>query len=103
MFKLQPSPTFKAPVSFGTAEGEAKITMVFKHKGKKELSAFIDGLSAEGGTDLSALMDILQGWEGVDGEFSKENLETLLDNYPAASRAIFDTYLPALLEGRVKN
>lgn len=110
MLVLQPKPTFKAVVSFPIPGGvEGKLTVIFRHKGKKELKAFFEGLGAAEAsddavkTDADALMELIEGWEGVDEKFSKENLETLLDSYPTSALALYETYRQEMLEGRVKN
>jgi hypothetical protein len=105
MFKLQPNPTFKAEVAIPTVEGEGKITFEFKHKGRKALKEYIDSLG-EGENareDADALGELIAGWSGVDETYSPDALATLLDAYPVASRAIFEAYNRALLEGRSKN
>lgn len=105
MFKLQPKPTFKCQVSIPSPDGEGKLTVVFKHKGKKDLQEFFKSLT-EGDNlreDADALMDLMDSWEGVDAEFSRDNLETLLDNYPGAAAAFMTAYSKALNEGRTKN
>lgn len=108
MFKLQPKPTFTATVSFPTVEGPAEITFVFRHKGRKAIKAFFDEIgeksqSDTGVNDAAIIAELVADWKGVDGEFNKENLELLLDNFPSATKAILDAYLPALIEGREKN
>lgn len=105
MFVLQPQPTFQAQVTIPTPAGEGTITFQFKHKGRKALKAFFDSLG-EGDTarpDNEALLELVDGWTGVDEKFSPETLDTLLDNYPAAARAIFEAYNKGLFEGRQKN
>ena len=102
MFKLQPNPTFKADVTFAVPGGdEGKIKLIFKHKGRKALAEFVKSLTEEGSTrtDLDGLLEIIVGWDGVQEPFSKEALETLLDNYPSAAKAIYDVYFPAVSEG----
>jgi hypothetical protein len=114
MFVLQPKPTFKQPVTIQTTDGDATVTFVFKHKGRKALAVFFDSLgggeTGETGetartarTDLDALQELVEGWEGVDTPFDAAALDTLLDNYPTAARAIFDGYNKGLFEGRQKN
>ena len=105
MFVLQPKPTFKAEVSIPTVEGEGKITFIFKHKGRKALKEFFDMLTSESAErdDVDSLIELVDGWSGVDEKFSKEALATLLDNYPGSAMAIFSAYNGALLEGRQKN
>lgn len=108
MFVLQPKPTFKADVTIPSPDGEGKIKFEFKHKGRKALAEFLQSLAAkegenEGRSDADALSEIVADWSGVDTKFSLEALEQLLDAYPTAAKAIFDAYLPAMMEGRVKN
>ena len=105
MFVLQPKPTFKQPVAIPTTDGDATVTFVFKHKGRKALKAFFDSLGdgETARTDLDALQELVEGWEGVDVPFDAAALDTLLDNYPSAARAIFEGYNKGLFEGRQKN
>lgn len=106
MFVLQPKPTFKAEVLIATpGGGEGKVKFEFKHMGRKALKAFFESLGS-GDTarqDSDALLDLVAGWEGVDEKFSAEALDTLLDNYPAAAKSIFEAYNRGLYEGKVKN
>lgn len=106
MFVLQPKPTFKAEVLIPIpGGGEGKIKFEFRHKGRKALRDFIESLSKDGEArdDVDAILELVEGWDGVSEKFSKEALETLVDAYPGAARAIFDAYHSALLEGRAKN
>ena len=108
MFVLQPKPTFKAEVTIPTPTGEGKIKIEFKHKGRKALTEFLQSLPGQEGQkepreDVDALSEIIADWSGVDTKYSIEALEQLLDGYPTAAKAIFDAYLPALMDGRVKN
>ena len=106
MFKLQPNPTFKCPVSIPVPGGKSgAITVLFNHKGRKALQEFFGNLGAEGEsrTDVEMLSELISGWEGVDEKFSEEALETLLDAYPGAAMALFETYRAEVLEARVKN
>ena len=107
MFKLQPKPTFKVEVLIPVPGGDSgKLTFEFKHKGRKDLQAYYEGLSegaSSGRTDADALCELIAGWEGIDAEFSEDNLGTLLDNYPGAAAALFEAYRLGLTEGRRKN
>ena len=106
MFALQPKPTFEADVTITTpGGGEGKVTFQFKHLGRKALKSFYESLGEgeEARKDHEALMDLIAGWKGVDTPFSAEALETLLDNYPSASMALFDAYNKALFEAKQKN
>lgn len=106
MFALQPKPTFEAEVLIPVPGGEqAKITVIFKHKGKKALATYFESLTQEGTerTDTDALDELIDGWKGVSDKYSKENLELMLDAYPGAAAALFEGYRIALTEGRRKN
>lgn len=105
MFKLQPNPTFKKDVTIQSPNGDGVIEFEFKHKGRKALKAFFDSLG-EGETarpDAEALLDLVAGWGGADGEFSPAALEQLLDDYPTAAKSIFEAYNEGLFEGKAKN
>lgn len=107
MFALQPKPTFKADVTIPSPNGEGKIKIEFKHMGKKALTEFIENLQPPEGEvprpDADVLFEIIADWSGVDAKFSHETLAQLVDNYPSSAKAIFDAYLPAVMDGRVKN
>lgn len=105
MFQLQPKPTFKTDVTIPTFDGEAKVTFVFNHKGRKELKAFFEKLTAgdEPMQDVDAITELVADWVGVDQKYNRENLDLLLDNYPGAAGAIFAAYNKAVVEGRAKN
>lgn len=106
MFALQPKPTFEADVFIPVPGGEkAKVTVIFKHKGKKALAAYFDSLTSADSerSDADALDELIDGWKGVDEKYSKEKLELMLDNYPGSAAALFEAYRVALVEGRRKN
>ncbi|VYU55938.1 hypothetical protein [Metakosakonia massiliensis] len=99
-FLLQPKPTFKADVTIPRAgEEDGKLTFTFRHKPIKELAALE---TMEGKTAVDFLHEITEGWALTD-EFSRDNLEILLDNYPGAMKAIVSTYYRELTGNREKN
>lgn len=104
-FTLQPKPTFTGEVTIPTPTGDGKVTFEFKHMSRKALKAFSESLG-EGDTarpEIEVLLDLVGGWTGVDEKFSPENLDILIDNYPAAAPAIFEAYKRCLFEGKQKN
>lgn len=105
MFALQPKPTFKIDVTIPAATGGGTIKFEFNHKGRKALREFFEALTdAEANRDdAEVLCDLVAGWSGVDQPFTKENFETLLDNYPGAAAAIFAAYNTGIVEGKAKN
>ena len=106
MFKLQPNPTFKKTVSIPVPGEEAvAVTFIFKHMGRKAFKKFYESLTSTKSNreDADVLLEIVEGWEGVDGDFNKENLDLLLDNYFGSAMAILEAYQAALVEAREKN
>ena len=79
----------------------ASVDIEFKHLPRQDIRAYFDAL--ENQTDGEALQQIIVGWKGVDAPFSAENLQSLLDNYPAAAGELFDSFRRELLESRRKN
>ncbi|ELY4544122.1 hypothetical protein SNN69_002875 [Cronobacter sakazakii] len=99
-FTLQPKPTFKANVTIPRAGDEdGVLTFTFKHHSLDNLAQLE---KADEKTAADFLMDIVTGWALPD-EFSRENLEILLNNYPGALKAITETYYRELLGNREKN
>jgi hypothetical protein len=102
MLKLQPNPTFKCKVGI-PIPGEQKrhdITLTFKHMPRAQFEAF---QAADGEADVDTLMRIIAGWDGVDGDFSRENLLALTEAYPGASFAIGTAYANELHGRRLGN
>lgn len=105
MFTLNPNPTFKTDVTIPTTDGDGVIEIEFRHKGRKALKAYFDSLGEgdDARKDTDALSELIAGWGKIDAEYTPEALETLLDNYPTAAKAIFEAYNKGLFEGRQKN
>lgn len=106
--KLNPAPTFAAPVAVPVAGGAAvAIVMTFRHRTKDQLDAFIKGRADK--TDVESFTDMVVGWEGVIGDddapmpFTRENVERFLGNYIGAALATFQTYLDELVKARRGN
>lgn len=103
MLKIIPDPKFKADVAItvpGVDEPVA-VKMEFKYLGRKEYSAFFEGMKDK--PLLDALGELILGWDGFDAPYNAKNLETFLDAYPAAGLEIVSAYQRALFESRVKN
>ena len=103
MFKINPNPTFtaKVPLSVPGESKRATVDVEFKHLSRKAIQEFFQNL--EGKTDAESLGEIIVGWKGIDAPFSAQSLETLLDNYPAAGRELFEAFRVELMEARAKN
>lgn len=103
MLKLNLDPTFKSDVQI-TVPGAAKPVMVgfvFKYMTRDDFTAFIESQKKK--KLVETLADVILGWEGFDAEFSKENLDTFFNNYPASPLEVWKKYNDDLFESRVKN
>lgn len=101
MFKLKAEPTFSAKVAFPVAGGKSvDVDLTFRHRTKSELDKWLG--SRKGADDVSSFMDMVQGW-GLDEEFSKENVEILLEHHIGVPRAVFQVYIDELTGQREKN
>lgn len=103
MFKIDPDPTFQAEVGL-TVPGQkeaAKVKLTFKYKTRSEAADFSDRLKDL--TFKDACSEIVTGWDGVDVDFSPENLEKLIDNYVPSGGEVIGAYFRELGESRAKN
>ncbi len=103
MFKLDPNPTFTAPVTgFKPGAGaDESIVVTFKYRGRKELETMVAETADK--TVLDLLLDVMTGWRDVPLDFTRENVEKLCDLYPAFPSAVLLTYKRELTEARRKN
>lgn len=103
MFRINPSPTFNAPVKIPVAGQSEPVTIgvEFRHMSRSRLTTFFD--ECAGQTDAQVLAQIVAGWSDVDRPYSPEALALLIDNYPGATRALFETFRAELLEAGRKN
>lgn len=103
MLKINPDPTFTADVDI-TVPGKnetAKLSLTFKYLSKTAVKDFWENNKDK--KDSDALTNIVVGWSGIDAEFTAENFDKFLDNYPAASFEILSSYQALLLESKAKN
>lgn len=100
IFKLQPDPNFKADVIIPRpGDSGGVLTFTFKHRPVKALAEF------EKMTDKTAsdfLVTIVSDWSLAE-PCTRENLDTLIDNYPGAMQAIMAVYYQELTGNREKN
>ena len=100
-FKLVADPTFKCKVLIpraGQEDGEIELT--FKHYIKDTLIELENELQNK--PEIDFVMKLVSGWN-LNEEFNKENMNILLNNYPAAIRAIMSSYYKEMLGQREKN
>lgn len=109
MFNLNPNPTFSAvtPITVPGVDQPAMLTIVWRHKGRADLKAWIDTLGKV--SDEQALLQVIADWEGVVDDnrlpvpFGRGALADLLDAYPASGGELCTSYLRALTESRLGN
>lgn len=114
--------SFKKSVSFPLLDGTTGIIEVsYKYRTRIEFGQFIDAmLDAAGnspssdkfsmadlmektaGANADYIMQVVDGWD-VDAEFTRESVQQLSDEVPAAVTAIMDAYRAAITEGRLGN
>ncbi len=116
--RIDPNPTFPAKVGL-TVPGQAapaELALVFRHKGKEALQAWMRGgqpgqgeAAAPPRSDADFLGEVVAGWSGVqdaagaDVPYTPEAFARLLEAYPAAAGEIYRAYLRELTESRLKN
>jgi len=105
VLKIKDRPTFTLEVGIPLPDGTSfhDITVSFRHKTKRELEEFVTGDAAKTRPDVDSIMEIVEGWSGLDGEFNRENVTELLQNYHGAARAIVAAYTTKLSAVRLKN
>lgn len=110
MIKINPNPQFTEEVEI-TVPGQKEtgtITLTFKYRSMKGFNEWTDSLKEDkkGGrkavTLLEAFEQFVLGWD-LPEEFTTENIEIFIDNYPASYSEIFSFYAKSLFESRVKN
>lgn len=102
MLKLQPNPTFKAPVSIGIpGEAPEKITVEFKYLTKTQVSDWY--ARCAGRDDVESLAEIIVGWEAVEVPYSRDALSKVLETYPGSARDFFRDFNKAVFEAARKN
>jgi hypothetical protein len=102
MFKLQPSPTFWAPVPIPVpGEGSKVIELEFSYRTRDEAKEFHEW--CKGKSDDEIVPKIVVGWRKVDVPFGVEHLIALLNNYPGAAESIGSVFWSELGVAKRKN
>ena len=118
---------FKRTVSFDMLDGtKGTIECIFKYRTRSEFGAFVDDMFDKSkdtekdsdeipkqlsmaelmektkDTNADYLLKVLDGWN-LDEELSRDTLQQLSDEVPAAVGAMMENYRSAILEGRLGN
>jgi hypothetical protein len=110
MFKIVANPTFESAVQLSRPDADAPITVqvTWRHKGTRELSAWLDAAGAAGG-DAEYLDQVIVSWgrvvdeDGKPVEYSRDALAVLLANFPSAGKELVQAYYRRLTDARGKN
>ena len=121
--------SFKRTVSFDMLDGtKGTIEAIYKYRTRTEFGAFVDEMFDKAkdtedqdeakelpkqlsmyefmektkDTNADYLLKVLDGWN-LDEELSRETLQQLSDEVPAAVGALMETYRVSILEGRLGN
>ena len=94
------------------ASQSARFEFRFKRIPRSRLNALQKAQESDSDLDIDTLerdtdyvLEIADGWKGVEGadgssvEFTRENVNTLLDNYPNAAGVIVAAFFEATLGG----
>jgi len=99
--KLVANPTFKAKVGIPTAGGDpVEVEFTFKHRTKAALDQWMKDMTGKGNAEY--ILGFVEAWE-LEDALTKENIETLLENYMGASQAIIDVYFDELYPAKLGN
>jgi hypothetical protein len=104
-FKLQPAPTFTAPVEIPVpGEGLSKVVFTFKYRDRDAMKEFLAKVSDADAkmTDEELIEEMCTGW-GLTDPFDRASIEMLVLNYIQATGAIFDKYIDEHTKARAKN
>ena len=94
-------PDFPLPVKFVLPNGvEATFAFTVKALTSSELNATLK--NAEKQTGAQFVKSLASGWE-LEDEFNDENINELVDRYPAVVGGLISNYTQALAGYRVKN
>lgn len=104
-FKLQPAPTFTAPVEIPVpGDGFSRVTFTFKYRDRDAMKAFLAkvGNPEEQMSDPELIEEMCSGWDLAD-PFNRESIDLLVLNYIGATGAIFDKYIDEHTKAKAKN
>lgn len=77
------------------------LDLEYRHKKRDDLKAWFESFSNR--TEAECLMDIIAGWHNCDAEFSKDELDDLLQNYTRAAAAILGKYTEEVTGAKLGN
>lgn len=115
MFSIVPNPTFEAEILIPVHGGEPEpVCFIFKHKDVVEMEKFYVELSkmaqkkitsrAElAKQDAKIILKFVEGWRGIEEEFSEKAVLTLIRNYQSVPNLLLDKYKQEIKQAQLKN
>lgn len=98
---LAVAPTFSATTRIPVPGAEpAEVQITYKHRTREQLKQLVD--EAKNMKDPELIEAIASGWDLAE-PFNRVNIETLVQNYYVAARAIWHTYLDEITGQRQGN
>lgn len=97
---LKAEPTFKAKVLIPVAgDKPAEVEFTFTHRTKTELQKFVKDIDNRkvGLSDADLLLSLATGWD-LSEDFSRENVELMVQMYHAAADSISKKYIHELTQ-----
>lgn len=93
--------TSVAQIKAQDAEDQKRIERAFL-EGDTDAANMTDMVKKSLVRNTEHILHIAQGWD-LDVEFNRDNIHQLCDEYPGAALAITETYLMAVMNGRLGN
>lgn len=100
-FKLKPDATFVKTVQIPNGDFPLPLKVRYKRKGRTELVDFTT--RAPQLDDRDMVLEIVDGFEYTDFDFTRDALGEMFENYPGAALAIYVGYLDGLQRAERKN
>lgn len=103
MFKLKAEPTFwtKVGISVAGKEVPEEIDVEYRYLNRTGLKDFFTAV--DGKKDVDALSEIIVNWKIPEVEYTRDNLEFLLEERPAAAQDLINKFRRELMESKQKN
>ncbi len=101
-FKLEPNPTFWAPVDIPVPGGEPqRLELQFRHMSRERGVEFGESMTQR--PLIECVLEVVSDWRGVDATFTADALRQLDRDYWSACETILRAYVDELRGARRKN
>ena len=101
MLSINADPTFDMEVKIPVpGKGCHPVNFTFKHLKKSDFEKLVDQSKEE--ADEKIVSKLVKDWDFQE-EYTQSNLKKMLDSYPSAAYAIFESYIAEYARVREKN